>query len=101
VDQQQRRPLAPGDRVQAHLTDVDIPAGELFLNPRGRCGAPETEPGPFGAGGRVEAAAGCISPLPSEAAAAAAGRLDDGSQGAKTVATKDEALDLVAEKRLR
>ena len=27
-------------------------------------------------------------------------RLDDGSQGAKTVATKDEALDLVAEKRL-
>jgi hypothetical protein len=27
-------------------------------------------------------------------------RLDDGSQGAKTVATKEEALDLVAEKRL-
>jgi integrase len=27
-------------------------------------------------------------------------RLDDGTQGAKTVATKDEALDLVAEKRL-
>jgi hypothetical protein len=27
-------------------------------------------------------------------------RLDDGSQGAKTVATRDEALDLVAEKRL-
>jgi hypothetical protein len=27
-------------------------------------------------------------------------RLDDGSQGAKTVASKDEALDLAAEKRL-
>jgi hypothetical protein len=27
-------------------------------------------------------------------------RFDDGTQGAKTVATKDEALDLVAEKRL-
>jgi hypothetical protein len=27
-------------------------------------------------------------------------RLDDGSQGAKTVATKEEALDLVTEKRL-
>jgi hypothetical protein len=43
-----------------------------LVNPGGRFGAPETEPGPVGVGVWVEGAAGTTSTLPTKAAAAAA-----------------------------
>jgi hypothetical protein len=51
---QQRRPLAPDDHAQAQLTGVDVRLVKVSVNPAGRYGAPETEPGPFGVGSRVE-----------------------------------------------
>ena len=36
VDQQQRRAVAADDRVQAHLTGVDVPAGERVGEPGGQ-----------------------------------------------------------------
>jgi hypothetical protein len=45
VHQQQRRPLASDDRVLAQLTGVEDRLANVSVNPSGRCGAPEPEPG--------------------------------------------------------
>ena len=47
-------PVAAGDRVQAQLAGVDVPAGERVGEPRARFGAPETEPGPSGVGSAAD-----------------------------------------------
>ena len=55
VHQQQRRAFASDDRVQAHLTSVDVPAGERIGEPRREVRRPRDGAGAFRgrqAGGR-------------------------------------------------
>ena len=50
VHQQQRRPVAAGDRVQAQLAGVDVPAGERVGEPVWEIRRPGDRAGAFGGG---------------------------------------------------
>ena len=51
VDQQQRRAVTADDRVQAHVTGVDVPAGERVGEPGREVRRPGDGAGAFGDGG--------------------------------------------------
>ena len=54
MHQQQWRAFTSGDRVQAQLPVSTYRLVNVSLNPVGRFGAPETEPGPSGVGRPAE-----------------------------------------------